>query len=87
MTQEIQKHLRDQNGIADVKLPAETLTQWKKSVKQAKQDVLELAVAGSAASSTSVPNPFANVKTSTAKDSSARKAFPRFQTRRDVFPH
>ncbi|KAK3319434.1 hypothetical protein B0H66DRAFT_624251 [Apodospora peruviana] len=63
VTQEIQKHLADQNGIADVKLPPQTLAAWKKLSKQAKEDVLQLATAASAASSGSVPNPYANVKT------------------------
>ncbi|KAK3389849.1 hypothetical protein B0H63DRAFT_409714 [Podospora didyma] len=74
VTKEIQKHLKDQNGVGDVKLPPATLAQWKKMTRQAKQDVLQLATAANAASSGSVPNPYANIKTAGAKDNSAQNA-------------
>ncbi|KAK0659493.1 hypothetical protein QBC41DRAFT_331449 [Cercophora samala] len=74
VTKEIRKYLADgANDMSDARLPSKVLAKWKKSVKNAQQDVLRLSVAGSTASSISVPNPFANVKTN-ATDTSAQTA-------------
>ncbi|KAK4651922.1 hypothetical protein QC762_606800 [Podospora pseudocomata] len=63
VTKDIRTHLREcENGMSDARLPADSLRKWKKSVKKAQQDVLRLSVAGNTASSTNVPNPFANIK-------------------------
>lgn len=72
---EIQAHLRDSNGangMSDGTLPVKTLENWRKSVKKAQQDVLQLVVAGSTASSTSVPHIFARIGLEPA-DKSTRK--------------
>ncbi|CEF79567.1 unnamed protein product [Fusarium graminearum] len=71
--QEIGQYLKDQNDISASKSPDAKVKSWKATVKGARNDVLSLAAAGNVGSSSSVPNPFANVP-ATKPDNSAQIA-------------
>ncbi|KAH0524984.1 hypothetical protein TsFJ059_007416 [Trichoderma semiorbis] len=72
---EIQHHLSQQNKINAVINPSEDVVKgWKKEVKKARANVLNLATRANARSSGSVPRPFGNVKINGRPDSSAQKA-------------
>ncbi|KAH6868863.1 hypothetical protein B0T10DRAFT_467588 [Thelonectria olida] len=58
---EIGQHLKDQNEVSGGKLSDHKIKSWKTTVKKAVGDVLELTSAANVGSSSSVPQPFANV--------------------------
>ncbi|KAI0206632.1 hypothetical protein F4808DRAFT_466642 [Astrocystis sublimbata] len=72
---DMQSHLGKQANYNSIKLEPNVAAEWKKAVKQAQVDVLALTSASSAMGSSSVPNPFGNVKIDIGKpDFSAQTA-------------
>lgn len=73
---EIQVHLNQQHQINAVVNPSDRVVQdWKRRVRRARADVLQLATSANARSSGSVPRPFGNMKTpEDGLDPSAQRA-------------
>lgn len=61
-------------GFSQDKGTPEVISAWKEKVKQTKEQVLQLATAGSAMGANNVPTPLANIKIDLPKtDHAARK--------------